>query len=66
MKITGPFEVASFKKGDRVEIHPATDAWMRGDRFGTVEKTTKRIHVMMDKSGIRYRLAPTSIYAILE
>lgn len=22
--------------GVRVELHPATDAWMQGDRFGTV------------------------------
>lgn len=25
-----------FKTGDRVQLHPATDWWMRGARFGTV------------------------------
>ena len=28
----------SFKPGDRVELHPATDLWMRGARFGTVTR----------------------------
>jgi hypothetical protein len=26
-----------FKRGDRVELSPATDLWIRGARFGTVE-----------------------------
>ena len=25
-----------FKIGQRVQMHPATDRWMRGQRFGTV------------------------------
>ena len=25
-----------YKPGDRVQLHPATDAWMRGDRFGEI------------------------------
>lgn len=24
------------KPGDRIELHPATDLWVRGARFGTV------------------------------
>lgn len=39
--------------GDRVEIHPGTDMWMRGARYGTVIgmslTTNDRIHVEMDK-----------------
>ena len=31
-----------FTVGDRVELHPATDRWMRGDRFGTVSKLGRR------------------------
>lgn len=27
-----------FKPGERIELHPATDMWMRGARFGTVVK----------------------------
>jgi hypothetical protein len=29
-------ELNDFRPGQRVQLHPATDAWMRGDRFGTV------------------------------
>ena len=38
--------------GKRVEIAPHLDEWMRGDRFGAIERVTRRsIHVRMDKSG---------------
>lgn len=33
--------------GDRVETDPGTDAWMRGDRFGTVE----RIYLGQERAG---------------
>lgn len=42
---------------DRIEIHPATDRWMAGDRFGSVigyrkDKAGKEIYrVKMDRSG---------------
>ena len=39
--------------GDRVEIHPGTDLWMRGARFGTVVGSSltpaDRVHVKLDK-----------------
>lgn len=36
----------------RVELHPGMDAWMAGDRYGVVVKTTRtRVHVKMDRSG---------------
>jgi hypothetical protein len=42
----------------RVELHPATDRWMRGDRYGTVIGEVKarggrplRYRVRMDVSG---------------
>lgn len=28
--------------GDWVQLHPATDSWMRGDRYGRVEYVGKR------------------------
>jgi hypothetical protein len=35
--------------GARVELHPATDAWMMGDRFGVVENVgTTRVQVRLD------------------
>jgi hypothetical protein len=39
--------------GDRVEIHPGTDLWMRGARFGVVESFSltpdDRVKVRLDK-----------------
>jgi len=47
--------------GARVELHPATDAWMRGDRYGIVLSIGRKyIHLRMD-SGRRLRVAPTNI-----
>lgn len=43
--------------GVRVELSPATDRWMRGDRFGTVEKHGRKwIHLRMDTSGQLVRI----------
>ena len=42
-----------YEIGDRVEIHPATDLWMRGARYGEVVGAsltpTDRVKVQMDK-----------------
>ena len=48
----GMSKAADYLVGKRVELSPATDAWMRGDRFGKVVKVTAQyVHVRMDKSG---------------
>lgn len=53
--------------GDRVQLHPATDAWMRGERFGEIVNLTRLrnsapcIHVRLDMSGHTLRLAPDNI-----
>lgn len=45
-------KLAEFFVGDRVQLHPATDLWMRGARYGTVTKVTKtHVHVKVDKLG---------------
>jgi hypothetical protein len=54
------------KLGDRVQLHPATDAWMRGDRFGTVvslHPKRKFVRVKMDVSG---KLLRVSFHNLLE
>jgi hypothetical protein len=46
--------VHDFKKGQRVELHPGTDRWMRGDRFGTVTSLfpkRNKVYVYLEKSG---------------
>ena len=46
----------TYNKGDRVQLHPATDDWMRGDRFGQVVATPgakdrlQRYSILMDAS----------------
>ena len=32
-----------FKIGDRVQLHPATDDWMRGDRYGDVVNVRRNL-----------------------
>lgn len=50
--LTG-YDGNGYTVGDRVEIHPATDLWMRGARYGTVVGTSQtrddRVHVELDK-----------------
>ena len=50
--------------GRRVEMHPCTDWWMRGDRFGTVTKVDKAkglLHVKLDKSSRTVKVTPDLI-----
>ena len=55
-------QLADFKIGDSVELHPGTDRWMRGDRFGAVVKIgRKHLHVKMDVSGQTIRVHPDNI-----
>ena len=51
------------KPGDRIELHPATDHWMRGDRYGTIVYIAKTgsIYVLLDKSRRRIRLHPDNV-----
>ena len=49
------YDTNGYTIGDRVEIHPGTDLWMRGVRYGTVVGLSitpnDRVHVQMDKAG---------------
>ena len=55
MTLTG-YDGRPYGVGDRVEIHPATDLWMSGARYGTVVRTSitpnDRVHVAMDHGGL--------------
>ena len=53
---------STFVVGQRVELHPACDAWMQGDRFGVVTKIgTKYVHVKMDRSGRTLQKLPKNV-----
>lgn len=53
--------------GDRVQIHPASDAWMQGDRYGEVVKVGRSIvHVKMDRHGRVRRFHAVNILEVME
>lgn len=53
------------KTGERVQLHPATDAWMMGDRYGEIVKIgAKYVHVKMDRSGKVRKLTPDLVELI--
>lgn len=54
--------LSQYSVGDRVELHPATDAWMSGDRYGEVTKIGRfYLYVKMDRSHLLRRLVPEKI-----
>ncbi len=63
--------IETFATGKRVQLHPALDRWMMGDRYGEVVKitqvkiiqtfdelTTGWVYVKLDKSGTTMRFLP--------
>ena len=57
----------SFRVDEYVQLHPATDAWMRGDRYGTVVRVgRKHLHVLMAVSRKVRVLHPANVLHIGE
>lgn len=57
--------VNQFRVGDRVQLHPATDAWMAGDCYGNVVRIGRiNLHVRMDRSGKVRKVAPCNIFDV--
>lgn len=51
-----------FAVGQRVMAHPGTNAWMIGDRYGTVERVgVTLVRVRMDKSGRLLAFHPANV-----
>jgi hypothetical protein len=51
-----------FAVGDLVQAHPATDTWMRGDRYGRVVIIgRKHVTVLMNTSKRRIKFAPDNL-----
>ena len=52
--------------GDRVQLHPATDRWMMGDRYGEIVAVGRKwVKVKMDRSGHTIGVAPSNILEIV-
>lgn len=54
--------MSDYNVGDRIQLHPATDAWMMGDRYGEVTVVGREYyHVKMDRSGNIRKVHPRNI-----
>lgn len=54
-----------FRVGQRVQMHPATDAWMQGDRYGQIETLGRvYLHVKMDRSQRMLPMLPENVLAV--
>lgn len=65
-------ERSEFRVGRRVQLHPATDRWMRGDRYGAITKVSDLpdgrlvATILMDVSGKTLRFTRCSIFAVFD
>lgn len=59
--------LSDYKVGERVQTHPATDAWISGDRYGNVTKVGRKyVHVKLDRSGRTLMFAPRNLIDVNE
>ena len=59
----GNLLLAQYDVGDRVELSPATDAWMAGDRYGEVIRIGLfYLHIKMDTSGKIRKVVPENMH----
>jgi hypothetical protein len=43
------YRIEHFREGMRIELHPATDLWLAGARYGTVVRVGReKVHVALD------------------
>lgn len=64
MNDTTEATLADFTIGQRVELHPATDRWMMGDRYGTIVKLDEKrtvVRVKLDVSGKSLTYRPRDV-----
>jgi hypothetical protein len=55
-----------YQIGQRVQLHPVTDAWVQGDRYGEIVKLGRTlVHVKCDASGRVRRVQPHNIAEIV-
>ena len=45
--------MTDYRVGMRAELHPGTDAWMRGDRYGDIVSVSRRSRSYLDPSDPR-------------
>lgn len=53
-----------FKTGDRIQLHPATDLWMMGARYGVITriyKTVDHVQIQLDATGKKVKVSRDDI-----
>lgn len=56
------YSIRDIKSGDRIQLHPGTDMWMRGARYGVVVRVGKKwVAVRLDATGRTYKFSPSNI-----
>lgn len=54
--------IDSFTVGERVQLHPATDLWMRGARYGSVVKIGRLlVSVRLDATDRTVNMHPDNL-----
>lgn len=61
LKACGMRVDALYWMGARVQMHPASDAWMQGDRFGTVVGIGRAREYVTRDSGERHMQRPLKV-----
>jgi hypothetical protein len=58
--------LSDFFVGDRIQLHPASERWMRGDRYGEVVSLGRKyLKVRMD-SGPTFKVDPRDVIEVVE
>ena len=59
--------LSDYTVGDRVELAPHTDLWLRGARYGIVSKIGRKyLTVLLDRTGGFVRVLPRDIGSIVQ
>lgn len=60
-------KLLDFVPGTRIELHPGTDQWIMGDRFGEITYIGRSyLHVKMDRSGRTLKVPPEHVMRTID
>ncbi|THD11646.1 hypothetical protein [Metallibacterium scheffleri] len=60
------YSLDAFQIGQRIQLHPATDQWMQGQRYAQVIRVGRKVITVKTDAGRTYRLLPQYICEIVE
>ncbi len=59
------YSLDAFRVGQRIQLHPATDQWMQGQRYAEVTKVGRKVITIKTDAGRTYRVPPEHVSEIL-